>query len=190
MLHVKFSNRFEQLQDTLLDAMTAPPPSPFTGEEIIVPSAAIRRRVELATADRFGICSNVRFSFLAQWLWRQIGHVVAVSEMSPFTASVLTWRVLSIFDDKAFIAAHPPLAAYLRDADAVMRYELAASAATLLEHYLTYRPGWLASWLENKPAGIAGLDAARREDERWQAELWRRIARGLGTDSRHPSVAF
>ncbi|MGE5089430.1 MAG: exodeoxyribonuclease V subunit gamma, partial [Candidatus Levyibacteriota bacterium] len=40
------------------------------------------------------------------------------------------------------------------------------------------------------PAGIAGLDAARREDERWQAELWRRIARGLGTDSRHPSVAF
>ena len=190
MLHIKFSNRFERLQDALLDAMATPPPSPFAGEEIIVPSAAMRRRVELAAADRFGICSNVRFSFLAQWLWRQIGHVVAVSEMSPFTASVLTWRVLATFQEKAFVAEHPPLAGYLRHADEVMRYELAANAATLLEHYLTYRPSWLAAWLEGKPAGIKGIDAARKQDERWQAALWRRIARDLGTDSRHPSVVF
>ncbi len=76
MLQIKFSNRFERLQEALLDAMATPPASPFVCEEIIVPSAAIRRRVELAAADRFGICANVRFSFLAQWLWRQIGHVV------------------------------------------------------------------------------------------------------------------
>jgi len=141
-------------------------------------------------ADRFGICSNVRFSFLAQWLWRQIGHVVPVSEMSPFTTPVLTWRVLGIFGEPAFVAAHPPLAGYLRQADDVMRYELAARTATLLEHYLTYRPDWLAAWLAGKPAGIRNLDAARRDDERWQAALWRRIAGDLGTDSRHPSVAF
>src|SRR5512135_3303846 len=190
MLHIKFSNRFEHLQDALLDAMATPPPSPFAGEEIIVPSAAMRRRVELAAADRFGICSNVRFSFLAQWLWRQIGHVVAVSEMSPFTASVLTWRVLAIFQEKTFVAEHPPLAGYLRHADEVMRYELAANAATLLEQYLTYRPSWLAAWLEGKPAGIKGLDGARKQDERWQAALWRRIARDLGTDNPHPSVVF
>lgn len=190
MLHIKFSNRFEHLQGALLDAMAVPPPSPFTGEEIIVPSAAMRRRVELAAADRFGICSNVRFSFLAQWLWRQIGHVVEVSEISPFSSSVLTWRVLAIFEEKAFVAGHPPLAGYLGNADDVMRYELAASTATLLEHYLTYRPGWLAAWLAGKSANITGLDAARQEDERWQAALWRRIAHDLGTDSRHPSVVF
>ncbi len=190
MLQIEFSNRFERLQDSLLDAMAAPPPSPFVSEEIIVPSAATRRRVELAAADRFGICSNIRFSFLAQWLWRQIGHVVAVSEMSPFTAPVLTWRVLSIFGERAFVAGHAPLAGYLRSADDVMRYELAASTATLLEHYLTYRPDWLAAWLEGTPAGIGNLDSARQQDERWQAALWRRIARDLGTDSRHPSVAF
>lgn len=190
MLQIKFCNRFERLQDALIDAMATPPPSPFVREEIIVPSAAVKRRVELAAADRFGICSNVRFSFLAQWLWRQIGHVVTVSEMSPFTASVLTWRVLAIFEEQAFIAEHPPLAGYLRHADDVMRYDLAASTATLLEHYLTYRPNWLTAWLEGRPAGIRDLDAARQEDERWQGALWRRIARDLGTDSRHPSVAF
>ncbi|HEV2220577.1 MAG TPA: exodeoxyribonuclease V subunit gamma [Casimicrobiaceae bacterium] len=190
MLQIELSNRFERLQDSLLDAMTSPPPSPFVREEIIVPSAALRRSVELAAADRFGICSNIRFSFLAQWLWRQIGHVVPVSEMSPFTASVLAWRVLSIFGEQAFLAEHPPLAGYLRHADDVMRYELAASTATLLEHYLTYRPKWLAAWLEGKPAGIANPDPARQQDERWQAALWRRIARDLGADSRHPSVTF
>ncbi len=190
MLQIRFSNRFEQLEDALLDAMATPAAPPFVGEEIIVPSAAIRRRVELAAAQRFGICANLRFSFLAQWLWRQIGHVVPVSEISPFTTPVLTWRVLGILGEPAFVAAHPPLAGYLRQADAVMRYELAARIAALFEHYLTYRPDWLAAWLGGRAAGIDGLDAARKDDERWQAALWQRIARDLGTDSRHPSVAF
>src|SRR5436309_5201079 len=106
MLQIKFSNRFECLQEALLDAMAAPPESPFVREEIIVPSAAIRRRIELAAADRFGICANVRFSFLAQWLWRQIGHVVPVGEVSPFTTPVLTWRVFRIFNEPAFVAEH------------------------------------------------------------------------------------
>ncbi|MDH5246537.1 MAG: exodeoxyribonuclease V subunit gamma, partial [Betaproteobacteria bacterium] len=190
MLQIKFSNRFERLEDALLDAMADPPESPFAREEIIVGSAAMRRRVELAAAKRFGICANVQFSFLAQWLWRQIGHVVPVSEISPFTTPVLTWRVLAIIGEPAFVAAHPPLAGYLRQADNVMRYELATRTAALLEQYLTYRPEWLSCWLAGRAAPIEGLDAARQADERWQAALWRRIARDLGTDSRHPSVAF
>jgi exodeoxyribonuclease V gamma subunit len=191
MLQIQFSNRFERLLDALLAALATPPESPFVSEEIIVPSAAVRRRIELATADRFGICSNVRFSFLAQWLWRQIGHVVPqVGEVSPFTASVLTWRVLGIFGEKAFVAAHPPIQAYLRHADDVMRYGLAARTAALLEQYLTYRPDWLAAWLAGKSAKIGNLDAARAQDERWQGALWRRIGSDLGTDSRHPSVVF
>jgi exodeoxyribonuclease V gamma subunit len=191
MLEIRFSNRFDSLLDTLLRAMAVPPDSPFAGEEIIVPSLAIRRRIELAAADRFGICANVRFSFLGHWLWRQIAHVVAnVGETSPFTATVLTWRVLTIFADKSLVAAHPRLAAYLRKADDVMRYELAVRVAALLEQYLTYRPDWLALWLDGKRAGIMDFNAAQKEDERWQGALWQRIAQDLGTDRRHPSVVF
>lgn len=190
MLRINVSNRFEHLLEALLDEMATPPQSPFVREEIIVPSAAVRRRVELAAADRFGICSNVRFSYLAQWLWLQIGHVVQVSETSPFTTPVLTWRVLGIFSENAFVAGHPPLARYLGQADEVMRYELAARTAALLEQYLTYRPDWLAAWLAGKPAEIKDLSAERQEDERWQGALWRRVARDLGAGSRHPSVVF
>jgi len=45
MLQIKFSNRFEFLLDSLLEAMARPPKSPFVQEEIIVPSAAILRRI-------------------------------------------------------------------------------------------------------------------------------------------------
>jgi exodeoxyribonuclease V gamma subunit len=190
MLQITLSNRCERLEAALLDAIAVPPESVFTPHEVIVPSMAWRRRVEFATATRFRIGANVRFSFLAQWLWRQIGHVVKVSEVSPFTTPVLTWRILGTLADAVFVEPHRPLAAYLRSADNRMRYELAARVAGLFEHYLTYRPDWLAAWLAGKPAGIEGLDAARAADERWQAELWRRIVRDLGAGSRHPSVAF
>ncbi len=188
VLQIRFSNRFEPLLDRLLDAIAASPASPFVPEQIIVPSAAIRRRIELAAADRFGICSNIEFSFLAQWLWRRIGQVVSVAETSPFTAPALTWRVLGIFGDPRFVGDHPRLADYLRSADEVMRYELASRAAALLEQYLTYRPDWLACWVAGRPArGLAGEQAA---DEQWQGALWRRIAHDLGANSRHPSLVF
>jgi exodeoxyribonuclease V gamma subunit len=48
----------------------------------------------------------------------------------------------------------------------------------------------VGAWVAGTPARIDNLDAARGADERWQAALWRRIAGDLGTDSRHPSMAF
>ena len=190
MLQLHFSNKFELLTNALLDRMASPPASPFTREEIIIPSAAVRRRIELSAADRFGICSNVQFSFLAEWLWRQIGQVIVVAPVSPFKTPVLTWRVFQILGDAKFVREHPPLATYLRDADAIMRYDLAVRVAGLFEQYLTYRPDWLASWTDRKPTAFAKAPAAQQQDERWQAALWRRIAAEIGTGRQHPSVAF
>jgi exodeoxyribonuclease V gamma subunit len=193
MLQIRFSNQFETLLDALLDRMASPPASPFVREEIIVPSAAVRRRIELSAADRFGICANVQFSFLAEWLWRQIGQVIDVAPVSPFKTPVLTWRVFQILGDAKFVRDHPPLATYLRDADAIMRHDLAVRVAGLFEQYLTYRPDWLAAWLDHKLAPFAKPapdEQALQQDERWQAALWRRIAAEIGTGRQHPSVAF
>src|SRR5258706_4437336 len=170
--------------------MASPPASPFAREEIIVPSAAVRRRIELSAADRFGICSNVQFSFLAEWLWRQIGQVIDVAPVSPFKTRVLTWRVFQILCDAAFVREHSPLATYLRDADVIMRYDLAVRVAGLFDQSLTSRPDWLASWIDRKPVAFANVPRARQQDERWQAALWRRIAKEVGTSREHPSVAF
>lgn len=188
MLNITFANRFETLQDALLDALDTLPASPFAAEQIIVPSAALRRRLTLAIADRRGICANVALPFLAQWLWQQIARVVpTVATDSPFAAPVLAWRIYRIFGDSEFLARHPRLDGYLAQADAVMRADLATRTAGLLEQYLTYRQDWLATWSDGRPSPGAGAPHA---DEAWQAALWQRIAQELGTGRQHPAATF
>lgn len=186
-LNIVFSNRFESLAERLFDDLAQSAPDPFVAEQLIVPSVGIRRRLELDCADRFGVCANVEFSYLAQWLWAQIGHVIEVREASPFEPATLAWRVFRALGEESVVAAHPRLVAYLNRADAAMRFDLAQRVARLLEQYITYRPDWLAAWLEGRPAD--GL-AESREDEAWQAALWRALMDELGARREHPSVAF
>src|SRR5574338_456733 len=176
------SNRFEYLLDRLLANLEAEAPGPFDAQAVIVPSTAIRRRVELTRADRAGVSANLDFAYLAQWLWRQVGQVVPVAESSPFAPSVLAWRILELLGDPA-IAAQPRLAAYLGEADPMMRFDLAQAVARVFDHYLTYRADWLADWLAGRTRNLG-------EDEAWQAALWRRIAADLGAGRRHPMAAF
>jgi exodeoxyribonuclease V gamma subunit len=191
MLRVAFSNRFETLLDGLVDALARPPDNPFEAQQVIVPSRAVQRKIELALADRLGICANVEFSFLGSWLWRQIGRLVPVPEMSPFAPAVLAWRIYAILGDASFTSAHPRLARYLRDADPRMRYALAQRIAALLDQYITYRPDWLAAWVDGEAVrALAAAGEHVAEDQQWQAALWRRIAADIGTSRRHPSTAF
>ena len=190
MLHISFSNRFEILLDGLLERLDEKGPGPFFAQQVIVPSAAIGRRIELALADRNGICANVEFSYLGQWLWRQIARIVPVQADSPFAPEVLAWRVYEALGDAAFTGKHARLKSYIAGADAVMRLDLARRIAQLVEHYITYRPQFLAAWSANRRAPIQGLDAIGAEDEAWQAALWRRISEEIGAATEHPSVAF
>ena len=76
MFAVAFSNRFETLLELLLARLAEERPGPFGRRELVVPNSAIRRRIELAVAEREGVAADLQFDFLAQWLWQQIGRVV------------------------------------------------------------------------------------------------------------------
>lgn len=191
MLRITFANRFETLRDALLDGIAEAPASPFVAEQVIVPSSALRRDLTLAIAERHGICANVEFAFLAQWLWRQIGRVVpAVAAETPFAAPVLAWRILQIFEDADFVAGFPRLQRYLRQADAVARFDFARKVAALFEQYLTYRPAWLAAWAAGRNVAMARASSTVEEDQAWQAALWRAIATQLGMEREHPAARF
>jgi len=201
MLHIHFANRCETLIDLLLARLGGVRSDPYVAEQVIVPSEAMRRALTLAVADRHGICANVEFQFLAQWLWQWIGHCSpALPQPWPYTPALLTWRVHAAFGDAGFVAAHPRLQTYLRQADEVMRYELARRIASLLDQTLTYRPDWVERWLQGETAvrgGGADPTASTDErwqaaqaDERWQAALWRRIAAELGSDPLRPVAVF
>lgn len=189
MLHILVANRFESLQNALHENLAHAPASPFAAQQIIIPSAAIKRALTLGVSRHLGICANVQFSFLAQWLWRQIAQVLPqVAAESPFAAPVLAWRVFALLQDTAFVAAHPRLARYLQQASPVMTYDLAVRIALQFEQYLTYRPDWLAAWSSGRMTKVSA--ATPHADEAWQAALWQRIAKDLGAEREHPAAGF
>ncbi|HXZ10178.1 MAG TPA: exodeoxyribonuclease V subunit gamma, partial [Paraburkholderia sp.] len=197
MLQLFYSNRYEILVSALLDDLATVPSDPWTAQPVIVPSAAVRRRLELDIARQHGVCANVDFRYLAQWLWAQIGGVIPVPVHSPFAPDRLVWRCYRLLGDDSDAApwnASPRLRSYLDAADASMRYELARRVATVLDHYLTYRPEWLMQWQAGGSIFAGGEDGAgsgtgprltggsdvTREDERWQAALWRALLAEVG----------
>ena len=113
MLHLFTTNRYEILRERLLSYLAGAPGGPFAAQQIIVPSLAVRRDVQLALAGRDGICAQVEFSFLAQWLWERIAQLAPVQAVSPFAPSRLCWRLYRIFYDKPFIDGLPRLSHYL-----------------------------------------------------------------------------
>jgi len=195
MLNLHFANRFETLVDTLVERLgeqaQAPGRSPFSADEVIVPSAAITRRLVTDLARRHRVCANVRFSYLAHWLWEQTQRLMPeLPQAASFDADVLAWRILAAFEDAAWAGAQPRLSAWLARADAVMRYELALRVAALFEQYLTYRPEWLEAWAAGRAVDLGTTDAGALEDQHWQAALWRRLALAAGSDGRHPVLAL
>ncbi len=197
MLILHFANRQETLADGLIDALGQPSDDLFTPAEVIVPSRAMRTAVTLQMARRYGVCANLRFGFLAQWVWEQGTRVLAAlapqaplprrtadAAEAPWQPALLTWRVLAALDDPAWVAATPGmarLAAWLAQADAVSRHDLAQRIAGLVDQLVTYRPDWLAAW----SAGRAVLPPESADDEAWQAALWRRLQAEIGADARH-----
>ena len=185
-----FANHYEALEAALLDDLAAMTPAdPLTPQHIVIPSLAIRRRLELGYAQRFGICANLHPAYLAQWLWEQIGCFVQVPTVSPFAPNLLVWRLYRLLSHEPRSEASR-LASYLGAADEVMRFELAERLAILFDHYLTYRPEWLAAWSANRQAEIGSSQAVHREDAAWQAELWRQVIAELGLNPFHPAADF
>ena len=190
MLRLTLSNRFEILLASLLDRLAGERCPPLTAQEVIIPSSALRRRVELACADHLGIGANLRFSYLGEWLWQQISRLIEIDGESPFSPTVLVWRIHEVFGDTGFTARHARLAAYLHDADPLMRFELAQRVAQMMEAYVTYRPAWLAAWSTGQRAGLPTTANESADDEAWQAALWRRLTGELGTPPEHPAAIF
>jgi len=190
MLKIQFSNRIETLCDAVVGAIGVVPESPFSAQQIVVPSTAMRRYLTLAIAERHGICANVDCVYLAQWLWHQIARVVrTVAVESPFAASALQWRIYQQLRESTW-TSFPRLELYLKGPNDVMRFELAAEIAALFEQYITYRQDWMQAWSRGDSMPMPQASAAQREDQAWQAELWRRISGELGAAREHPASLF
>ena len=195
MFKIISAQTFELLEAHLLDQLMQPGTNPFVEDQVLIPSAAIQRRLTFSIADRYGICSRVGFSFVATWLWQQVVELLKdFPARSPFDANTLRWRIFKHFEDPQFLLAHPRLRAYLDNADATMRFDLACQVASLFDQYTTYRSDWLAAWAAGRVIATSAEAGDARADENWQSALWRSLLQDIsGTlqvSLEHPSELF
>ncbi len=166
------SNRLENLAEKLADVLSQPLTSPLRPEIIVVQSKGMERWLSLQLAEKLGICVNVRFPFPNTFLTevgQSIGVVTTNGEPDLFAPENLLWRIMRILpqclDEPEFAAPKR----YLENgASDLKRIQLSARIADLFDQYLVFRPEMIAVW-ENGANGNS-------KDERWQAELWRKLA--------------
>ncbi|UDG82653.1 exodeoxyribonuclease V subunit gamma [Candidatus Vallotia lariciata] len=199
MLKLFYSNRYEVLTTALLSDLEHIDHDLWRPQTIIVPNMAVRRRLELDYADWFGLCANIEFCYLPQWLWTQIARVEVVHapQESPFVPERLVWILYKLLTQRSTICSGDNqdllsrLDLYLALADPVMIFDLANRISHIFNHYIIYRPYWLSQWLTGKSLfslnqqlscgeqWIASETPIQRADESWQAQLWRDILKEL-----------
>ena len=161
------SNRLEILADRLADLLRQPLRSPLAREVVVTSGSGLARWLGLRLAERLGVCANFHFQLPATFLWAMARAVLRqLPPTSSFDRPVLHWRLMALLRDLEEAPCFALVRAYLGDGgDEFRRYELAGRIADCFDQYLVYRPDWINRW----EAG---------QEDHWQAELWRRLARG------------
>ena len=146
ILHLHQSNRVERLADELAALLATPAAgSPLLPETVMVQSAGMGRWLQLALAERLGVCANVEFPFPAAFVWRLLRTTLPeLPETSTFEPDVLAWRLLRLVEDVPAAGAEwAPLRDWLAGTDARGRLDLARRLAVTFDRYLVYRPDWI-----------------------------------------------
>jgi len=179
MFYTHQSNRLETLTDRLAELLRQPLRSPLAREIIVTQSNGLARWLALRLADRLGVCAHLDFQFPGTFLWEMARRVLhGLPPTSAFDRPVLNWRVMALLQEVGDEPAFAPVRAWLGDGrDDFRRYELACRITDCFDQYLIYRPDWIGQW-ENG------------EEDHWQAELWRRLARSGETHRTRVQAQF
>ena len=200
-LCILHGNRLEDLTDVVVDWVKNYPLAPLEDEIFLVQSNGMAQWLKLALAadSACGISAAQQFQMPARFLWQIYRNVLgleAVPLTSPFDKSRLVWRLLRMLPDLITEEMFGPLQRFLRD-DSEQRkaFQLAERLADLYDQYQVYRADWLAAWQTTTaltPDDYIFRPGSPQEplgEERWQAELWRRLLADLPDPVRKTSRA-
>jgi len=189
------SHRSEVLAETLSAWLMRQPLAPLEQEVVLVQSNGMAEWIKMALAGQGGpgggVCAATRVELPSRFLWRTYRQVLGASNVppdSPLDKLPMTWRLMALLPACVGDPVFQPVAGYLRgkrpEPEPERLLQLASRLADLFDQYQIYRPDWLQDWAEGRdvlrrqsgqpvrPDDKAGL---LPEDQRWQAELWRRV---------------
>lgn len=168
-LNIYTSNRMENLVSALADVLREPLSSPLTSEVIVMQSKGMQRWLAMELAERFGVWANCDYPFPNAVVWRLFGQLLPdIPESSPFSAEVMTWRIMGLLPPFLENEAFSPLRRYLAgERQALKRFQLAEKIADCFDQYTLFRPDMLLAWERGE----------WQAHEEWQALIWRELAR-------------
>jgi exodeoxyribonuclease V gamma subunit len=173
MFSIIHGNRIEALAEQLLADAARRDTDVLRPETLIVPSLGMARWLKDRIALRDGVCANVECPYLGEFIWKSFSALLPdVPARSPFDPEVIAWCVFERLGALPEVPEYGPLAAYITHGDPQGRMGLACRIARLFDQYLVYRPDWLRAWERGRLLGLGSDDT-----ERWQARLWRELAR-------------
>jgi exodeoxyribonuclease V gamma subunit len=179
MLHIHSSNRLEYLLQALSTIIKNKPLPPLIPEVIVVQNQGMERWVSMELAKNLGIWANGYFPFPNALLWRVFKEALGyLPDTSQFEREVMVWSLMDILHDFKNHPEFSELNGYLQDdMEEVKMFQLAWRIAEIFDHYVMYRPTWIADWENgNQPEELKTDFQAR-----WQALLWRAIVARHGT---------
>ncbi|UOO91685.1 exodeoxyribonuclease V subunit gamma [Vitreoscilla stercoraria] len=173
MLILHQSNRLENLAQSFASLLqNLPINGVFTPETIVIQSQGMKRYVNRFLALHNGIAANLDFNLPARFMWKTMQQSLGqLPKVSPFSSTVLHWRLMQLFENPQFKQQNSPAAQYLSnyiDSRDEAYFDLAFILADIFDQYMVYRFDWTEAWQHNQ---LLGLGA----DEAWQADLWQQL---------------
>jgi exodeoxyribonuclease V gamma subunit len=196
VLHIHRSERADGLVDALAGVLAEPPEDPMAHEVIAVPAKGVERWLMQRLSHSLGaqpghsdgICANVDFPHPARLVSQALAAASGVNaDTDPWRRTSLLWTLLDVIDNCVGQPWCATLTSHLGvgdDAHAYRRNRRLATAqhvAQLFDSYAENRPEMLLDWAQGSDTDGAG--GAVAPDLAWQAELWRRLAGRIGTNS-------
>ncbi|CDG82516.1 exodeoxyribonuclease V subunit gamma [Janthinobacterium agaricidamnosum] len=179
-LLILHGNQLEQLRAAVFQWLRNHPLAPLETDIFLVQSNGVAEWLKIALAEEIGVCAATRIALPARLLWESYRGMLGrerVPGRSPFDKSPLTWRLMRLLPALLEQPVFAPLRYFLADGDAERRLQLAERLADLFDQYQVYRADWLEDWASglDQLRGARGAPLMLKDDQRWQAQLWREI---------------
>lgn len=186
------AERANTLVDALAEMYRGGGSDPFARTVIAVPARGMERWIAQRIADRCGIAANIEFPLLERMIWDAVDATTGSPHgRNPWGIDSLTWAVAAEFPEFRRSAAGEILDRHLRRREG-RTVVTARRIAGYFDAYAYHRPALLRDWESgDRSSGewaagrdLDGLGGELPADQRWQAELYRRVSARIAVPSR------
>lgn len=191
MLTVFHADELEPLLEALAGRLSVAPENAFENDVVVVPNAGMKDAVLVGLAERLGatgpstadgIVANVDVMFPGRFISLALGMPsTAFLDIDPWQLPHLAWPVLDVLHSGEVPSIPVP------GGSAEHQWLLARRIADLFDRYASQREVMLREWAAGRDHdaafGAGGLASPLSAEHAWQPEVWRAVARRLGTST-------